>query len=167
VELISRLFQVLRTPAGTTARILALGFFLMSLMSPAVALAEDDAAEPMPITPGKKWTVLHQTPAKATNLIVRLPEKGPLFPLNDLELTGPRKDPVLLSEFKSEAEWGADRSGLFVTKGKDAALLLAEAEDFELEGTMQAEGLGGWFFVVGWKDSTPFPRLFRHILPPR
>lgn len=115
------------------------------------APAEDDAP-PMAVVAGKKWTVLYQNLPK-TPAVQSLPDKGPLYVVSPLEIGGPRPgDPHLLGDYVADGDWGYDRTGLYRTKGSNAALLLASGEDFELEGNVMGEGLGGWFFIVGWKE---------------
>ncbi len=99
---------------------------------------------------GKKWVVLHQ-PRKSGPKIGPIPDNSPLEVLNDFELVGPRPgDPFLFGNFKSRGEWGIVNGALKPVAGKHTACKLIRAEDFELEGVLNADGLGGWFFLLGW-----------------
>jgi hypothetical protein len=102
----------------------------------------------------KKWTVLHQ-PGKAKPNVAPLPKNSTLEVLKDFELQGPRPgDPFLFGNFKSQGEWGLVNGTLKPLDGKHTACKLARADSFELEGVINAEGLGGWFFLLGWdKDN--------------
>jgi len=113
---------------------------------------EDEKPEAPLVVPSKKWTVLHRTPANVAG-IVPLDEKSPVRVAEGLKLTGVKPGhPLWLSAFTSDAEWGVAKDGLRATAGKNAALRLARAADFDLEGIANVEGLGGWFVLVGWSD---------------
>jgi hypothetical protein len=60
----------------------------------------------------------------------------------------------LLGQFAINGEFGIAGGLLTRVTGANAAIEVAEAENFELEGMIQAEGTGGWFILVGWKDGT-------------
>ena len=92
----------------------------------------------------KKWTILHRPQAKA------LPKDSPLEALEDFEFSGPRPgDPFLLGEVKVERGWQVFR-GVLQPAGKNTAVRLGRGENFDLEGQITADGLGGWFLLFGW-----------------
>ena len=98
----------------------------------------------------KQWKVLH-APGQSKAQIAPLPKNSPLEVWNNFEIVGPRPgDPFLFGNFKSQGEWAIVNDAIKPVDGKHTACRLARAEDFELEGLFNAEGLGGWFFLVGW-----------------
>ncbi len=99
---------------------------------------------------GKPWRVLYR--GRRTRGGPRpIPKNASIQVLNNFELHGPRPgDPFLFGDFKSEAEWKIINGALRPTSGKNSALQLGRIEDFELEGVINAEGLGGWFILLGW-----------------
>ena len=73
--------------------------------------------------------------------------------MEKLEFVGPKPgNDYQLGKFKIDGQWGLQGGLVQRTAGKNAAMILAEAEDFELEGVIDAEGVGGWFWLLGWKD---------------
>lgn len=101
-------------------------------------------------TIGKEWTVLWDARRSAPGKRP-LEEDSPLQPLKEFQIEGvPDADPFWLSNFRSEGTWGSANRRLTRIAGKNAALKLARAESFELQGVLNAEGLGGWFLLFGW-----------------
>lgn len=114
------------------------------------AIACPVSAAELMVTRGK-WEVLFQAGRLAGKR--KFPEHSPLTSLTDLELTGAVKDPFHLGQFKIDGEFGLSNGLASRVSGRNAAmLLLSEVGDFELESRMTAEGLGGWFWLLGWKD---------------
>ncbi len=99
-----------------------------------------------------KWEVIHQ--AKKSAGVKPLPKSGPLTNLAELKLTGSMKqDRFHLGEFAINGEFGLQDGLLARMAGRNAAVqLVSEVGDFELEGQIHTESLGGWFWLVGWKD---------------
>lgn len=114
---------------------------------------KDEPPEPAPrVTAGKKWTVLHRTLPK-DGADAPLPASAPVVPYSGFKLVGPDPGhPFKFGNFESGSEWGAGQTGLHPIHEKDAALVLAAADAFDLEGVASAEGTGGWFFLLGWKE---------------
>ncbi|MDX1965907.1 MAG: hypothetical protein SFV23_01940 [Planctomycetaceae bacterium] len=83
-----------------------------------------------------------------------LPKTSGLSNLTELKLTGSMKrDRFHLGEIAVNGEFGIDQGLLSRTAGRCAAVqLVSEIGDFELEGQINAESLGGWFWLIGWKD---------------
>ncbi|WP_437227187.1 hypothetical protein SH661x_000219 [Planctomicrobium sp. SH661] len=104
------------------------------------------------VVAGPKWTTLFQ-PVRAVPPVAPLPKKSKLVPLDDLELTGPKPShPFVLGNFSTNGHWGLLNGTVGVTDGNDAALQLAWADEFELEGVIEQSGLGGCFWLVGWDE---------------
>ncbi len=113
--------------------------------------AEDEKLEAPLVVPSKKWAILHRTPPNVAG-IVPIEENSPVRVAEGLKLAGVKPGhPLWLSAFSSDSEWGVAKDGLRPT-GKNAALRLARAAEFDLEGVANVEGLGGWFLLVGWSD---------------
>ena len=136
---------------------LPLTSLLCSLIVVAVCCRIGDASDPKkkkgddPQKLSKKsWEVLwdsHRTAGGTRPLA----EDGPLHSLKDLQLQGvPKADPFWLHDFKSSGVWGSIDHRLARIEGENAAVKLIRAENFELQGSVKAEGLGGWFILFGW-----------------
>jgi len=92
-------------------------------------------------------------PVRGVPPLAPLPKKSKLVSLDELQLTGPGPShPFLLGNFAADARWGLVRGTVGVLEGKNAALQLAWAGDFELEGVMEQTGLGGCFWLLGWNE---------------
>ncbi len=101
----------------------------------------------------KRWKIIHQPPRRATAAVRPLPKKFPAEVLGEFSFHGPRPgDPFLLGDVEADGEWGIAGGAVRRVKGKAAMLRLGRGESFELEGIINAEGLGGWFLLMGWKD---------------
>lgn len=104
--------------------------------------------------------VVAETDATVLHLVLRpqmrtiaLPKTAKVTPLDDLQFTGPRPShPFVLGNYASDGKWGIVNGYLRMVEGKNAALQLAWAEDFELDGIMEHSGFGGWFMLLGWND---------------
>jgi len=104
------------------------------------------------VVAGPKPALLWQSPRRAAPLLL-LPKKSKLTPLEDFHFLGPRPShPFVLGEFETDGRWGLINGSVGVVDGKNAALQLAWAEDFVLDGTIEQFGLGGWFMLVGWDE---------------
>lgn len=119
--------------------------------APAGEPADGDEAPTAKVTAGKKWTTLFKFSPQAALIPKELHEEAQVVPLVGFELIGSAQDNVLLGEFKSEGNWSTSRAGLQPME-PNSALLLAKAGDFELDGEMSADGLGGWFIGVGLRE---------------
>lgn len=98
----------------------------------------------------EKWKVLHFT-ARPRRGVLRLPKSSPLEVLEDFEITGPKlNDPFLLGKSKVDGDWGIVNGLVQQVSGRHAALKLGRGENFEFEGVLRAEGVGGWYILVGW-----------------
>lgn len=81
----------------------------------------------------------------------KLSPKAKVVPLEDLQFTGPQPShPFVLGNFAHDGEWGIVEGHIQLLDGRNAALQLAWADQFELEGIMEQAGFGGWFFLLGW-----------------
>ncbi len=87
----------------------------------------------------------------------RFPKKAKLQQLDSLDFIGPRPShPFVLGNFSSDGEWGVVNGYLQVISGKNAALQIAWADEFRLEGIMEMANFGGWFLLLGWEEGRGF-----------
>jgi hypothetical protein len=123
---------------------------IVSLNAPTLMSGEPDGFKGA--VAGTKIEVLFRAP-RATVRPIPLPKTSKLVSLDDLQLIGPGPGhPFLLGHYAVDGSWGIVNGGLQVVSGKNAALQLGWAGDFELEGTIEQSGLGGWFFLFGWDE---------------
>lgn len=102
------------------------------------------------VVAGEKWTVLHSL-RRPTRNPVRLPQNTPVISLEELQFTGPEPShQFILGNFAVDGEFGLMAGYVQLIKGRNAAMQLAWADQFELQGTMAQTGLGGWFLLIGW-----------------
>lgn len=98
----------------------------------------------------KKWTVLH-VQSRRFRGTKPLTKKSKLKQLDDLQFTGPKPGhPFVLGNYAVDGKWGLVNGYVQRLSGKDAALQLCWADQFELEGVIEHAQFGGWFFLVGW-----------------
>lgn len=111
------------------------------------------AAADKPSASKTAWQVLYSP--RRTAGVAPLPEQGPLKSLTALELKGaPKTDPFHLGHFNINGEFAVAQGFVQRASGKNAAVQIAQdVGDFELEAGLQAEGLGGWFLLLGWRDA--------------
>jgi hypothetical protein len=101
---------------------------------------------------GEQWTVLHAQ-RRPTRNPVRLPRNAPVVSLEEFQFIGPEPSHrFVLGNFAVDGEFGLNGGYLQPIKGRNAALQLAWADQFELQGTMEQTGLGGWFLLIGWDE---------------
>ncbi len=111
---------------------------------------ESEPAAGGPTIPAGRWKVLLTPPGNVRG-VRPLPQNAPLKPLPELKFTGPGAGhPFVLGDFAADGRWGLGTGGVRLVEGRNAALSLGRAEDFELEGTLEMGGEGGWFLLVGW-----------------
>lgn len=92
-------------------------------------------------------------PIRGAPPLAPLPKKSKLISLDEFQLTGPNPShPFILGNFAADGRWGMVQGTVGVIEGKNAALQLAWAGDFTLEGVMEQTGLGGCFWLLGWHD---------------
>ena len=147
-------------PAVLRARlynVLVLTSAVIFIAAPQWAVAQGQAAKPKtPIVAERKWQVLFLGKPMRNKSITPL-ENYPVIDSQDLEFVGPRPgDAFQLGKFRVDGEWGVQSGNLVRFAGKNAAVVLGEAEDFELEGRINAEGVGGWFWLLGYKDGNGY-----------
>jgi hypothetical protein len=99
-----------------------------------------------------KWQVAFQS--KKLPGVRPLPEESLVKSLVQLDLQGSHtKDPYHLGAYAINGDFGLHGGLLTRIAGKNAAVQLAEQlDEFELEAGIQAESLGGWFWLIGWHD---------------
>ncbi len=125
-------------------------FLLVSLFGTFAPSASAESESFEGVTAEPKWTVLH-----LQNRRLRgnqpLPAKSKVKSLSELSFTGPRPGhQFVLGHFAIDGEWGLTNGYIQKSKGKNAALQLCWADQFELEGIIEHAEFGGWFFLVGW-----------------
>ncbi|MEZ6058713.1 MAG: hypothetical protein R3C01_18580 [Planctomycetaceae bacterium] len=99
-----------------------------------------------------RWTVLH-APARRARGTSPLPENSVVKNLPELKFQGPEKGhPFLLGEFAADGDWCLVDGGIQLKEGKHAALRLANAVNFELEGSIAVKDFGGLFLLCGWNN---------------
>jgi hypothetical protein len=130
---------------------LVLAFVSSSNAAPPAESGEKPTAKPKLDT---NWHVLVADSLRRTRSRLRaLPENAPIKPLSDFELTGPKPgDSFQLGNFVTDGKWGIQDGGVVRIDGRNAALKLGRAENFELEGNIELGEEGGWFLLVGWDE---------------
>lgn len=117
--------------------------------------AAEPAAKPADPTPEKldtNWRVL-VNPARRARGRRALPENGPLVNIPNLELTGPEPGhPFVLGHYADDGKWGIVDGSVVLVEGRNAALKLGRAQNFELEGVIEMGDEGGWYLLVGWDE---------------
>ena len=98
----------------------------------------------------KKWSVLHlrNTRSRGTQ---KLSDAAKVMSLKDLIFAGPKPGhPFVLGNFDADGEWGLSNGYLLPTSGKNSAIQICWADQFEIEGIIEHAQFGGWFMLVGW-----------------
>lgn len=127
-------------------------FLSMASVSPAAPPADAKAKTAKPKV-NADWRILVAPARRARPGLRALPESALVKPLSDFELTGPKPgDAFQLGNFAADGKWGLHDGGVVRTEGRNAALKLGRAENFELEGNIELGEEGGWFLLVGWDE---------------
>lgn len=130
-------------------------FGLIVFLSLAEQVRSADPADAM-VTLKSKWTVLHLEKKPSTRPKV-IPNQSPLQTLFNLEFNGSQIDqPFLLGKFKSSSAWFIQNGYLQPVEAKNSAIQLGIAENFELQGIINAEGTGGWYILTGWHQQSGY-----------
>lgn len=134
--------------------LLSASFLLATTLAPIVSVsAQPKSGGKAGKSAAAKWQVLHLASKVPRRGIHPLDDKSTLQNLAQLDLVGPKPgDPYILGNFAINGRFGIQDATLTRTEGLNAAIQLAEVEDFELEGLVNAEGLGGWFWLLGFAD---------------
>jgi hypothetical protein len=115
--------------------------------------AEQVAAQSKAARSTVKWQVLHLASKAPRRGIHPLDDTSTVQNLTELNLVGPSPGhQFLLGNYAINGRFGIQDGALTRTEGLNAAIQLAEVEDFELEGLVNAEGLGGWFWLLGFAE---------------
>ena len=138
-------------------------FFAGSDVPSTVADDPEAAADPTPAVPAlpvvnitDKWSIL-VNPARPRPGIVEFTEKSPIQNVPEFKLLGPSVGhPFCLGDFIVDGKWATVQGAVQVTEGKNALLSLATADQFELEGVINQEGIGGWLMLLGWNQGHGF-----------
>lgn len=113
--------------------------------------AEEPAAEKS-VELTDKWLVL-LAPNKRSPGVRVIPEKSPVKNISALTFTGPQPGhPFVIGDYEEDGEFGLVDGALQPVSGKNAAIQLPVADQFELEGIMEHIEFGGWYILVGWDE---------------
>lgn len=96
------------------------------------------------------WTSL-LAPGRGTPKPQPIPKSSKLVSIEELQFIGPQPGHAfVLGQFAVDGRFGLINGGLQLMEGKNAAVQLAWADQFELEGVMEQAETGGWFLLLGW-----------------
>jgi hypothetical protein len=105
-----------------------------------------------PLSFDKKWRVIHHVPHPKPGMILLTPQM-PVEELVDLEIHGPHPDhPFLMGEYKVDGLWHVNSGVIRRRTGKNLALKVGYGENYDIEGVVSLDGLGGWFLLLGYED---------------
>lgn len=128
--------------------VLASQLLYFSIVSETQAQPEDYQG----VVAEKKWTVLHLRNARSRG-VQPLSPKAKVRSVTELTFTGPKPGhPFVLGNFDADGEWGLSNGYLQRSSGKNAALELCWADQFEMEGIIEHAQYGGWFLLLGWDE---------------
>jgi len=147
-----------RHPGNTFyfATVVVLALFLLNGIAGDAFAQGKVGQKKTPLVPERNWQVLFSGEPTKRKTVIPL-DKFPMLANDTLEFVGPRPgDAYQLGKFQTDGQWGIHQGLVRRIAGSNAALTLAEAEDFELEGRINAEGVGGWFWLLGWKDGNGY-----------
>jgi hypothetical protein len=114
--------------------------------------AENPAAETS-VELTEKWLVLLAPNNKRSTGARVLPEKSPLKNVRELAFTGPQPGhPFVIGDYQEDGDFGLVDGALQPVSGKNAAIELPTADQFELEGIMEQIEFGGWYILLGWDE---------------
>ena len=98
-----------------------------------------------------KWLTLVAATKSPRPGVASLTPKHPLQNATDLKFTGPSVGHrFLLGRFANDGEWAISEGAVQLSKGTNSALRIARAEELELNGDLEWNELGGWFFLLNW-----------------
>ncbi len=143
--------------------ILSILFFVSGCVCSAIAEDPEETPDPAPQAPlvpvvniTDKWTILVH-PGRPRPGIVEFTEKSPIQNVAEFKLLGPSVGhPFCLGDFIVDGKWATVQGAVQVTEGKNALLSLATADQFEMEGLINQEGIGGWLMLLGWNQGHGF-----------
>jgi len=133
---------------------------LVSGITAATTLAQDELVEPAPaeasdvptVTLTDKWSIL-VNPAKPRPGIIEFTEKSPIQNVDEFTFVGPMVGhPFGLGDFAEDGRWATVQGAAQPVEGKSALMHLEAADQFELEGIIHQEKLGGWLMLIGWNQ---------------
>lgn len=114
----------------------------------------EGAAEttPLALTVTDKWSVL-VNPVRPRAGVVPISPKAPIHNIETFEFKGPQVGhPFCLGDFIEDGQFAFANGAATAVEGKNALLSLAVADEFELEGILELDGLGGWLMLLGWHE---------------
>ena len=140
----------MRSSARALLLSLCLATTAASNAAPPAENSEKPAAAPRLDT---DWHVLVAPMRRARPGLRALPQNAPITPLSEFELTGAKPgDQFQLGNFATDGKWGIQDGAVTRIDGRNAALKLGRAENFELEGILELGEVGGWFLLIGWDE---------------
>jgi hypothetical protein len=114
--------------------------------------AAEKAADEASVELTDKWLVLLQPNRRAPGVRV-IPEKSQIKNVKELAFTGPQPGhPFVIGDYQEEGDFGLVDGVLQPVSGKNSAIQLPTADQFELEGVMEHIEFGGWYLLVGWDE---------------
>ena len=143
----------------TRIRWLTLLFFVSGITA-VTALAQDEPGETTPVeapdaltvTLTDKWSIL-VNPIKPRPGIVEFTDKSPIQNVDEFTFVGPMVGhPFGLGDFAEDGRWATVQGAAQPVEGKSALIHLEAADQFELEGIIHQEKLGGWLMLIGWNQ---------------
>ena len=86
-----------------------------------------------------------------------LPKNSLIESLENFTITGAHKNHSnRLNKIVCDGQWGISQGALTQISGREAAIKIGRAENFELEMGIQAKGYGGWFILFGFDQGHGF-----------
>lgn len=132
------------------------GGILVPLLISQSAQAQGNAPSVPAVTFNEKWTVLHLE-KRASSAPKVIPTQSPLNQLFNFEFKGSQENQkFLLGPYESYSAWFIQDGYLQPVEPKNAAIKLGVAENFELQGILNATGPGGWFILLGWQKQNGY-----------
>jgi hypothetical protein len=114
--------------------------------------AADPEAEAFKVSLTDKWSVL-VNPVRPRAGVVELGKKSPIQNVGEFTFTGPMVGhPFGLGDFAADGRWALVDGVAHPVEGKNALIHLTGADQFELEGIIHQEKIGGWLLLLGWNQ---------------
>ena len=144
---------------------------LLSGITAVTTLAQDEpvetesveAPDTFKVTLTDKWTVL-VNPGKPRPGIIEFTEKSPIQNVDEFTFVGPMVGhPFGLGDFAEDGRWATVQGAAQPVEGKNALIHLEAADQFELEGIIHQEKLGGIIdgTYTSWRE---FRRAVKQVL---
>jgi hypothetical protein len=123
---------------------------LLGLPTCLLAEENDRKERPEPELSTTKWTNLVALRSRQRR-DAPLPDNFPVWNVEKgYSFAGAASDPHRLAKYEGDGEFIIRKGYLRRELGNSALLRLPSAENFDIEGIMQCEGVGGWLILLGW-----------------